>query len=108
MSLAEQKLSDLKKRYIWSRENLPSFDFEHFLVREVSPFVFTDKSLNPHITSILFWDTKKFETEAFQELFSVFLPTQIIQNLSRRNMLSPALTEILRYWKEIFCTGWIS
>ncbi len=72
MSLAEQKLSDLKKRYIWSRENLPSFDFEHFLVREACPVVFTSPELAHHVYSIICWDTGKFETNEFKAQFDRF------------------------------------
>ena len=72
MITIKEKLNDLKKRYIWSGENLPSFDFEHFLLQEVCPVVFTSATLAPYVYSIICWDRDKFETSRFKAKFDVF------------------------------------
>ena len=37
---AKQSVEQLRQKYLWSRENLPSFDFPHFLFQDFFPIIF--------------------------------------------------------------------
>ena len=66
-------LKQLRQKYLWSRENLPAFDFVHFLRQDVFPVIFEEKKFITYVHPIIYWDKDKYATEAFFELLSDFV-----------------------------------
>ncbi len=69
----KQNLKQIREKYLWSRENLPAFDFVHFLRQDVFLVIFEEKKFIDYIQPIIYWDREKYATAEFFELLSDFV-----------------------------------
>ncbi len=96
---AKQSVEQLRQKYLWSRENLPSFDFPHFLFQDFFPIIFEKTDFTDYIHPIIYWDKEKFETETFVDLFDQFFRDASLVARQLKKTIHTDETELKSYFK---------